>query len=59
MLGDARDTGDAPADLEPSRAAVLLMAVVDGLTAPLRCDILTDEQAVAVLDDAVGAILVG
>lgn len=59
VLGDARDTGDAPADLEPSRAAVLLMAVVDGLTAPLRCDILTDEQAVAVLDDAVGAILVG
>ncbi|WP_210495959.1 TetR/AcrR family transcriptional regulator [Patulibacter sp. SYSU D01012] len=59
VLAEARQTGDAPAALDPARAAVLLMAVVDGLTAPLRCGIVTDDEAVAVLDDAVGAILAG
>ncbi|MGX6448624.1 TetR/AcrR family transcriptional regulator [Patulibacter sp. S7RM1-6] len=59
VLAEARDAGDAPAALVPARAAVLLMAVVDGLTAPLRCGILTDDEAVAVLDDAVAATLDG
>ncbi|GAA0895742.1 TetR/AcrR family transcriptional regulator [Pseudonocardia zijingensis] len=53
----ARDTGGAPADLDPDRAAVSLLALADGLTLHVLIGLRTHETALAALTDHLDALL--
>jgi TetR/AcrR family transcriptional repressor of bet genes len=57
FLRAARDAGDAPADLDPRRAAADLLALADGLTLHVLVGLRTHETALAVLTDHLDDLL--
>jgi AcrR family transcriptional regulator len=53
----ARDVGEAPADLDPDRAAVSVLALADGLTLHVLVGLRTHEVALAALTDHLDNLL--
>jgi DNA-binding transcriptional regulator YbjK len=57
LLRAARDAGDAPADLDPHRAAAALLALADGLTLHVLVGLRTHEAALAAMTDHLDGLL--
>jgi hypothetical protein len=57
LIRAARDAGEAPADLDPQRAAVGLLALADGLTLHVLVGLRTHETASAAMADHLDGLL--
>jgi AcrR family transcriptional regulator len=57
LIRAARDAGEAPADLDPHRAAVGLLALADGLTLHVLVGLRTHESASAAMTDHLDGLL--
>lgn len=57
LLRAAQDGGDAPADLDPQRAAVSLLALADGLTLHVLVGLRDHETALAAMTDHLDDLL--